>query len=334
MAEITNNDEQLIIDLLLGQLSPDLRADLEQRLRDEPQLRTLHDDLANTFKALALVQGAQAPDDLVERTIRRIARHQQTNALLARQEINRRTWSLPTFSMRELIGVAAAVLLLAAIFIPSVLHIREQGRIVQCASQIGQIGSALQTYAMENSGHLPVSRTEPAPWLATQNRQASSNSAGLFKLVPSKYASATIFQCPGSGRTEGFVLKADMNDFPSRRHISYSYQHSMGNGLSINNQDLTAAASNMAILSDDNPLFKNGVFQAHRLSPPIRSDNHNRTGQNVLYIDMHVAWADHPNVGIDGDNIFIIDGVYSYRGDEIPVRPTDSFLLPAFTGQR
>ena len=38
------------------------------------------------------------------------------------------------------------------------------------------------------------------------------------------------------------------------------------------------------------------------------SSNHARRGQNVLYADGHVAWADHPFVGCQRDNVYTVSG--------------------------
>ncbi len=58
--------------------------------------------------------------------------------------------------------------------------------------------------------------------------------------------------------------------------------------------------------------------------------NHGARGQNVLYLSGHVAWAETPAAGVGGNNIYLIEGVDDYRGDESPAEPTDSFLLPAY----
>lgn len=86
----------------------------------------------------------------------------------------------------------------------------------------------------------------------------------------------------------------------------------------------------MAILADRNPLFTAGRLRKDRMSRAV-SENHARTGQNVLYLDMHVDWTTRPDVGVMGDNIYLSGTRREYVGDEAPVGPTDSFLLPAFS---
>ena len=63
-------------------------------------------------------------------------------------------------------------------------------------------------------------------------------------------------------------------------------------------------------------------------------DNHQGAGQNVLYLDGHVSWSDTAQAGVRGNNIFLAEGIFHYRGDETPAGPTDTFLLPAYLPRR
>ena len=86
----------------------------------------------------------------------------------------------------------------------------------------------------------------------------------------------------------------------------------------------------MVILADSTPVFEKGAFRPDRVDASA-SLNHDEQGQNVLFLDGHVAWADRADVGVSQDNIFLSGTLRSYRGDERPAGPTDSFLLPAYT---
>ena len=123
-----------------------------------------------------------------------------------------------------------------------------------------------------------------------------------------------------------------MLDFPAPKYVSYSYQHTVGqHGLSLYDPAFDGKLSKMAIMADRTPIFPDGKFHPERINAAA-SDNHNQTGQNVLYMDGNVAWADKPTVGIDNNNIYLINGVTDYRGDESPTEATDTFLLPAYSG--
>ena len=44
-----------------------------------------------------------------------------------------------------------------------------------------------------------------------------------------------------------------------------------------------------------------------------------------------MEWAQTAEAGVMGNNIYLAEGVYEYRGDERPSTPTDTFLLPAYS---
>ena len=322
----------MLTDFLRGELSASDNKEVQDRLdRDEP-FKRLHDDISNTFAAMKLLPEDAPPEDLVNTTLARIDQARRTEALLAREE-GRRAVTFPTFSLRELSAVAAAVILMAAILVPSMRQARYRAQIGKCASNVGQIGAAILSYANANDDYLPAADGLQNRWLPTEGQAAFSNSAALYKLVRFGYTSPVVFRCP-TGGAESFHTKAGMSDFPSEKYITYSYQHTRGpRPMRQNDPILAEVAERMVILADSTPLFARGFFRRESINHPI-SENHRRTGQNVLYLDMRVSWADSPTVGVRGDNIYLVKGVLEYRGDEKPSEPTDTFLLPTFSRSR
>jgi prepilin-type N-terminal cleavage/methylation domain-containing protein/prepilin-type processing-associated H-X9-DG protein len=67
--------------------------------------------------------------------------------------------SRSAFTLIELLTVIAIIGILAAILIPVVGTVREAARASSCTSNLRQIGTAMQVYAMEN-GVLPAARNE------------------------------------------------------------------------------------------------------------------------------------------------------------------------------
>lgn len=335
MTEQRRNDEALLMDFLAAR-SGDAAEEIHLRLAQEPEFRALYDDIARALAAMRLAPELEPPADLAARTMARIESLRKTEALVAREELHRRTFFRPTFSMRELGAVAAAAIVLAAVFVPSIYKARQQAATDLCASQEAQIGAAASTFANANNGYLPAASAGQGQWLPADGRRAFSNSAGPFKLVVAGYVPPSMFQCPAvsGGSAAGFVLQAGMNDFPNAKFISYSYQYALGSsGLGFNNPILAKVAKDMAILADETPLFADGRFRPERLNTPD-SLNHGGRGQNVLYLDMHVNWAQTPNVGVGGDHIYLVKGVTNYRGDEAPADLTDTFLLPSYPNGR
>lgn len=332
MTDQRTSDEIRLIDFLRGELSPQERQEVLERLDADDGFRRVHDDIANALEAMRLSGEIDPPEGLVEATIARIGRVRRTEALLAKEEA-RRPAIWPTFSLRELTAVAAAVILMAAILVPSVRQARRLAGIGQCASQVGQIGSGLLAYANANDDSLPGVDSSERRWLPRDGQSAFSNSNALFKLVRFGYTSPTVFRCPAHGKGS-FVVQAGMTDFPADRYISYSYQHTRGpRKLTLSDPVLAAVAEHMVILADSTPIFVDGKFRREKVRFAV-SENHRSTGQNVLYLDMHVNWVKSPTVGVHGDNIFLVRGKVDYRGDEAPAEPTDTFLLPTFSGGR
>jgi hypothetical protein len=322
------DDEKLLIDLSLGQCEPETAAAARRRLAEDEQFAKIHRNIENSLAALNLACEYEPPEGLVEATIDRVRQHRQTQALIERQRPAPRTFA-GTFSLRELGALAAAAVLLAAVFVPSLLESRRRALIGQCAADLGHAGYALQAYATENEGRLPgVEREEP--WLPAQGREAVSNSAGIFKLVSGGYASPTWFQCPAVGG-DSFVVQAGMTDFPGPKYVSFSYQHSIGpERLRIDDPRLGDVQEHMAILADESPVFQGGRFHPEGVTAQA-SENHGGRGHNVLYLDRHVAWKQEASVGVEQDNIFLAGGIRHYEGTERPTDVTDSFLLPAYS---
>lgn len=334
MTEQAKQDEALLIDFLLGRLDAEAAEAVRQRLQSDSVFRRRRDDLGATFAALELAREPELPDlsdlskGLVDKTLARISSVQRTNALLGVQQVGGRRSFRPTFSLKEVAALAAMLLVIASVLIPSLRVARQRSQLGFCAAQLGQIGSGNQTYAINHDGYLPNSDARETRWLRDGSQLPASNSAGLFKLLSGRYLSSpVVFQCPSVGG-QSFAMRPDMNDFPLPEHVSYSYQYSLGEkGLSNLDPLLAKAASEMAVLADQTPMFADGRFLKDRARTAI-SDNHPKT-QNVLYLDGHVQGADNASVGVEQDNIFLVEGVYEYEGNEAPARATDTFLLPA-----
>ncbi len=336
MTQHTDHDEQLLIDYVLGRCEAGQAQAVARRLQEDASFRALHQDIRNTLAAMELVPMLQPPTGLAQRVVNRLRQVHATEALITRAELTRRPPSRSVFSLRELVAVASVVLLVGLGFYLTVgrsarsLRARQLARM--CEARLAGIGRAAYAYAEENRGFLPVSASVAGPWLASPGREVLSNSTALFQLIRQGYARAETFQCPGAAGPSpvGFAVLAGMTDFPHGTFIGYSYQHALGRGLSLNDPVLRAAAAEMVILADSNPVFAGGRFHPNRVATAV-SDNHDGRGQNVLYLDNHVAWTVTATVGVRGNNIYLAEGVLEYRGDEAPVSPTDTFLLPAYS---
>jgi prepilin-type processing-associated H-X9-DG protein len=330
MMQNDNLDEILLIDYLCNRLDAEQMEIVRKRLEEDHDLRVLKDNLTNTFSALDCAPKPTPPCDLVEKTLERIASVQRTNALLSLQQLEPPQRFRRTFSMKELVAIAAVMLIAVGISIPSLQMARRRGQRGLCASQMGQLGNALQGFAINNDGYLPGVGSKCKYWLSPDGEKGVSNSAALFRLLKENYHHSPIsFQCPAVGGTS-FAVSSEMSDFPKSEHIHYSYQHSLDRGPKSLIDEFNGR---MVILADQSSRFKNGRYQ--KPSPgKACSENHGGRGQNVLYLDGHCEWTTCSRAGVDQDDIYSIQGnPENYTGNEAPASPHDTFLLPAWVGR-
>jgi len=324
-----HNDEALLIDFHLHRLEEPHAREVRRRLDEDEPFASASKDVSNALKAVDLLPEREPPADLVARTMARIQQARQTDAALTREEVGR-PLVRSTFSLREGVAVAAILLVLGTLFVPSVQEAKRVSRAGLCGANAGQIGTGIQEFASANNGFLP-SAGGAVRWLPGRE-QEGGNSRAMFLLVREHYVPQTAFLCPAASSDQPFTVTQGMEDFPGHRHIHYSYQHSVGTHcLSREDPQLVGVASEMAILADATPFYNNRTFRADEPETAL-SGNHSRTGQNVLYLDMHVGWVKRPQAGVGGDHIYLAQGIFNYNGDEKPTTATDTFLLPAHCG--
>ncbi len=284
MSEQEYNDETLLIDYVLKQLpGPEMQA-VRKRIATDPDFARRGEDIRNTFGAMQLIGQAVPPDDLMSKTLARIQSAKQTEALLTQQDLGRRiAW--PTFSLREVAAIAASILMMASVFIPAARHSRARTLTNECSANVGQIGSALRTYANDHHFNLPATADHHSRWLPTSTESAASNSANLFRLIQVGYTSPVAFQCPAMGGGS-FVVQPGMTDFPDNKFVGYSYQHALGvEGLRLDNSALMEVADSMAILADSTPRVRQRPIPPGTRSRP--GQRQSRTGRPERTVPGH-----------------------------------------------
>jgi len=327
-----HEDDHVLIDFLTGQATVNEADAARKRLAGDEQFSRRSRKIAGLLKVLDACPAGEPDESLIERTVAAAAAATRTQALIDREAVRSRAVNRPTFSLKELGAMAALLFLVAAILLPSFRHASQLSRERACVGQTGKIGTALTHYANDHGGQLPSMGQADASWMAGSDAETFlANSQNLWRLVHGGYAPATLFQCParsGGGPIETAKL-AMFTDFPADEFISYSY-HNGVNAEPLRTDSIpTAAAKHMAILADSSPVFDGGRFRPSRVGFS-NSLNHDQRGQAVLFLDMHSEWTQRSSVGVGGDNIWLIQGVYTYTGVERPSNPIDSFLLPSY----
>src|SRR5450755_3823467 len=96
----------------------------------------------------------------------------------------RKTRNQPGFTLIELLVVIGIIGLLLSILLPAAEHVRHQAYIDKCASNLRQIGLALQNYSIENHGYYPRTPYSGNPAGYTLNEGTGINAADPFQSGP------------------------------------------------------------------------------------------------------------------------------------------------------
>ena len=334
---------QCLLDYHLNLDDPTQRQRTEQLLEVDQQAQSLNAALRTMLAPLADLPEVSPPAGLADRTIAFVERRSQaltmeraSDAVDARraESGNRRErsrWVLG--SLRDMIAVAASILLVVMVSQPGLRYARQQAQRIACASQLADTGLAFAGYAADNNGFLPYKSRQPgARWFVGEK---GSNTRNAFMLIKGDYVPARAFVCPAvPGRTQ-VRIKIDpktlktMVDFSTRRAVSYSTR------LTADGDRIDSLASSV-LMADQNPLFaaphgqragELDLAHNHELATS-NSPNHRGTGQNVLHGAGDVHFRRNRYAGIGQDDIYTINAVTRYRGTEVPQSQADIFTAP------
>lgn len=131
-----------------------------------------------------------------------------------RRRTGRRGFTLP-----ELLAVAAALALLAALVVPLTVRLRSQSRLAQCTANLQRISQAVTLYANENEGRLPERTNAPAPGAWWHYREQVKS---YLKLQGPASPEETVFGCP-SDRGYGDEAGRPVPFRLDRKHLFTSY---------------------------------------------------------------------------------------------------------------
>ena len=359
MGYLRPEDQQLILDFYFRCGDEDDIARGRDLIAVDPEAARLYANLEDTLTELDNIKYEPCPDNLADLTVARLklaatAKSSGTSklqALLKEEQrskeyvpvsvapVNTSRFGRPAF---EILATAAAVMLAAGILFPSFGAMRDRSRQVACSQNLGQIGQAMATFGNDNNGRINDAKVMTgSPWwkIGYQGPEIHSNTRYTWQLVKNGYVDGRVFVC--DGHSEGIPVQYDaremaaLDDFPSRRHISYSFML-----LCDANNSLTKGPRRI-ISADLNPLFQQGPFQPSAyqtlnefdrilLDEQLRqmmSFSHRKKGQNVLYCDGSVEFMT-TRIANGGDDIFTVRGVEAYIGKEMPCDPDDIFLVP------
>lgn len=263
------------------------------------------------------------------------------------------------FTVMEVLVVIGIIAVLMAILIPAAERVRHQAYVDKCASNLRQIGLALQTYAQENHGNYPrtVYSGNPAAYALTRGTGINANdpfisgpgavqvndlTAPLFMLMKAHKLGPEVMICPYNDETDfkpdnaSLVGRSNFTD--EKKNLAYSFANPYPldaiatKGYRLSNK----LSAEFAIAADRNPgvsINGDNVYAPMLNSPAsimkkANSPNHERDGQNVLYGDGHVSWQKTAFCGVAQDNIFTSKDGVAPKVEASPADPSDSILLP------
>jgi prepilin-type processing-associated H-X9-DG protein len=270
------------------------------------------------------------------------------------------------------LGVVIPVLVFFVLLWPMLLNIRQKASRMSCGTNMAEIGMSIMTYANDYDGKFPRSGGKESPWdmripdWKANNRFAAyglapDGSGGMGSITSSFYllvkysyppaqrafvckgdAGATVFRPADEG--EGGRELIDFWDFGPEptEHCSYSY-HQPFSSFPLT----TSSEPGMAVAADRNPWIESPASEgkAAKFAQFFPTDGrdiikignatqHQEHGQNVLFVDFHVAFEGNSFCGFNDDNIYtfwdgpdIRKGGPPVGGVSEPKDKLDSFLV-------
>jgi len=330
MNPVPENIRELLLDYQMGRLDPALREVVEQSLEAQPELRTENEQLATALAPLAFWTVPDAPRDLVASVMEAIDQAPRTikfDPSRSSLPSGAETGLVPSLlSLREVVAVAASILIIVGVFVPSYYGVRQRSQRTMCAGQLGNVGTGLANYAADYDDQLPYAGGRPgASWLPVSppGVESLSNTRHPYLLLKMRYVHPKQMLCPGSPHEPPMPAEEceGQEDFSSPNQIGYSWQVPIG---PMRQGQLHAE---FVITSDRNPYIQDGRVKP-MTDPVTNSAAHGaNVGQNVLHINGSVIWRRTPYCGVNQDNIWQAGQITQYSGTERPRDANDSFLI-------
>jgi len=245
------------------------------------------------------------------------------------------------FTLVELLVVIGIIALLISILLPSLNRARETANRVKCASNLRQIGQALQLYANDNKGTFPRTRYSEGAYTSltatsiTASGTAATDAftgasipsnnditAAVYLLLRTQDITPEVFICPSSNDEKDTLGGHPVDwgaNFTALKNLSYGFAANMyatstsvGTGVKWNNT-LDPA---FAIAGDKGPGTVTGGSTGASAGSSLttgstsaqkrggNSVNHDRDGQNLLYADGHAEFQNNSMVGQNNDNVY------------------------------
>ncbi len=343
MSMLDNHQRELIFDYCLGLTTEKETAEAEGLIRSNKGAAELHSALKSVTGRLDSLESELCPDEIVERTMLRLtntARASQARLAQLLADEQAKTVASPWYlwwKIGRVLAAAAVIFIVASIWFAPLNFARQKYNQYRCEMQLARIAEGIKQYMADHEGQMPaVAMTAGAPWwkVGYQGSGNYSNTRHLWLLARGGYVNPAYFVCPGAKQGQIIQLDSlqvkDYNDFPNRKHVTYSFRIRCGKPKGAH------AIGQKILISDLNPLFealpgpdeKTLIVRLNKELSNLNSANHNRKGQNVLLDDGSVKFLKTRRFGVVEDDIFTLQNTKVYQGVEVPLCESDTFLAP------
>ncbi|MEK6701739.1 MAG: hypothetical protein AABZ53_05720, partial [Planctomycetota bacterium] len=225
---------------------------------------------------------------------------------------------VPWMRWRELVSMAAVLLIAASVVWPIAAAVRDRSRRVECTTNFGTVASAMSAYANDNHESMPMATAGlgGGSIFDVRPQTPTANSANLYKLPLTGYSKLKDLACPGNDHAYRGDCPKGSFDWPSLAEISYSLQLLRG----ATPTKLTEPGRRV-VLADRSPVVRR-MARNEAIDPFENSDTHSGTGQNVLFNDGSTEWMTTP-VRDGWDNIWLPSVFVVTREFRAPVPSPD-----------
>ncbi|MHC4646741.1 MAG: hypothetical protein ACYTBJ_14680 [Planctomycetota bacterium] len=346
MTSLNNQHKQLLFDYCLGLTSPEEAAEAESLISSRSEASRIQAAIKAALSPLDALETGPCPDELVEGTIWRVnnaARSSQLRLeqLLAGEQARGRVHSSTLWhNLGRIAAVAAIILFAAAVLHPTLSLARQKYWRQRCQGQLAGIFQGLRNYVSEHDGQMPTVATaagEPWWWVGYQGPENRSTTRASWVLVKNGYIHPSNFVCRGRAQTAPVRISPEQiknyNDFPGRSYISYSVR------IRCSGSKGPQPGVRKVLMADLSPLFeelpkeytRQLKLELDKSLLLLKSINHGRRGQNVLFCDGSIEFVKTRYVDISHDDIFTLREMSEgckIQGYEVPSCETDTFLAP------